>query len=301
MTNTYTPPMIDGVCASTLYLQKLSSPPPSLLSFLCTKFNHISNQEWQQRFLNQQILDDQGKALDINAPYQHGTSIYYYRFVADETHVPFEHQLIFENDDIMVVDKPHFLTVAPAGNYVRQTLLSRLKHATNNPNLAPIHRLDKDTAGLILISKNPATRHLYQSLFKEQRIHKVYHAIAKTCPTLEFPMTISLHLERGKPFYVMQANLGKPSNSTTHIETLYSHDGWTKYQLTPITGKLHQLRAHLNHLGAPIRNDPYYPQVTHRVANDFSKPLQLLAKSLEFCDPITKQNMLFSSPRELDL
>lgn len=301
MTTDHIPPMIDGVCASTLYLPKLNASPPSLFAYLCNKFSHIGADQWRQRFLTQQILDSTGKALDIDTPYHYGTHIYYYRFVADEPHVPFEHRLIFENDNIMVVDKPHFLTVAPAGNYVRQTLLSRLKQTSNNPHLAPIHRLDKDTAGLILISKNPATRHLYQALFRQQRVHKVYHAIAKIHPNLSLPTKVSLHLERGTPFYVMQVNPHKSANSTTHLDILCTKNGWAKYQLTPTTGKLHQLRAHLNHLGIPIKNDPYYPSITHQAANEFDNPLQLLAKSLAFYEPIDKRDVAFVSPRELCL
>lgn len=293
--------MIDGVCASTLYLQKLPYQPASLFAFLCETFTHISPSQWQERFLSGQILNSTGTPLGIDTPYRHGTHIYYYRFVANEVVVPFAYEIIFENDELMVVDKPHFLTVAPAGNYVRQTLLSRLKHATNNPHLSPIHRLDKDTAGLILISKNPATRHLYQSLFASQSIHKIYHAIAPVCPHLALPITFSTHLERGEPFYTMQINPNKPANASTHIELLQSKNSWGKYQLTPTTGKLHQLRAHLNHLGIPIKNDPYYPSVRHRHGDDFSCPLQLLAKSLAFFDPVSKCDVAFVSPRSLSL
>ena len=301
MHSLYTPPMINGVCASTLYLPKHTPPPSSLFDFLCQKFAHISPKQWQQRFKQGQILSSTGKVLDQSTPYQHGTFIYYYRFVENESCIPFTYELLFENDDLMVVDKPHFLPVTPAGSYVQHTLLTRLKSATKNPQLSPIHRLDKDTAGLMLFSKNAKTRHLYQALFEKQNIHKVYHAIAQTTHQHQIPKTISLHLERGTPFYVMQVNPNKPANSHTHIKLLTQNGDWAKYELTPITGKLHQLRAHLNHLGIPIKNDPYYPTITHQARDDFSKPLQLLAKSLSFCDPVTKRDFSFTSSKELTL
>ena len=293
--------MIHGVSASTLYLEKLPNTPDTLFEFLCQKFTHISSTQWQKRFSTKQILSNLGEPLTTKTPYQYGTYIYYYRFIENETVIPFEHTVIFENDELMVVDKPHFLPVTPAGHYVQHTLLTRLKANTKNANLSPIHRLDKDTAGLILFSKNPDTRHVYQALFEHQRIDKTYHAIAKINPSLKLPKTVRLHLERSNPFYVMQVNTKKPANSQTHIQCLETKGEWAKYQLNPTTGKLHQLRVHLNHLGIAIKNDPYYPTIHHKAADDFSTPLQLLAKSLEFYDPLTHQTLTFHSPQSLTL
>ncbi len=291
-------PLKHGVSPSRLYLEKLNPTPTSLLAFLCDKFPHITPKVWQERFDAQQIFDHTGKALSSNHPYHHGSYIFYYRHVADEIAVPFTHRLIFENDDIMVVDKPHFLTTAPAGRYVKETLLSRLKDSTQNTNLSPIHRLDKDTAGLLLISKNPATRHLYQGLFASGQIHKVYHAIAPY-QAFDFPIKVSVHLDRGEPFYTMKVCQDKAPNTTTDIRLLSRNGDLAKYELSPSTGKLHQLRVHMYHLGIPITNDPYYPKVKHRADDDFDRPLQLLAKSLQFIDPITGQKMMFVSDRAL--
>lgn len=291
------PPMQNGVSPSSLYLEKIANPP-CLLDFLVTKFPHIDRATWQHRFYLGKVLDENHKPLSANDKYQQGTTIYYYRELASEAIVPFCHQILFETPEFMLVDKPHFLTVSPAGNHVQETLLTRLKQATGNDALSPIHRLDKETAGLILISKNPDTRGLYQSLFARHAIQKTYHAIAPTS-TLPLPDFLSLHLERSEPFYTMQVNASKPANTHTFIKALEQQDNWTKYELTPTTGKLHQLRVHLAYLGIPIKNDPFYPIIRHRSANDFSTPLQLLAKELSFTDPITGQAYHFSSSLSL--
>lgn len=303
MGEVFVPPMIDGVSPSVVYLEKFmdnTNTPADIYHFLCQKFPHILPDEWQRRFDDGLVIWDDGRRVDANSPYCHGRHIYYYRFLENETIVPFEHEIIFENREFMVVDKPHFLTVTPSGNYVRQTLLTRLKCKTNISTLSPIHRLDRETAGLILISKNSETRGIYQSLFKKQTIKKVYHAIAPVHFGLAFPLDVNLCMERGEPFYTMAVVDGVP-NSHTRIHRLQVHDGWAKYELYPTTGKLHQLRVHLNHLGIPIKNDPYYPSICHKEQGDFASPLQLLAYSLSFVDPITKQQMSFRSNRTLDL
>lgn len=296
----FIPPMINGVNASQVYLPKLTEQPASLFHFLCDHFSHIPANEWQQRFDDQLIIDMQGNSLNLTSPFQQNTHIYYYRFLAHEIHVPFEEKILFENNDLMVVDKPHFLTISPTGQYVQETLLVRLKKTTNNPDLTPIHRLDRETAGIVLISKQPATRGLYQQMFAERQVQKIYHAIAPYNPDLIFPCAISLRMEKGEPFYTMQVVEGD-ANSHTDIEILEHHQSWAKYQLKPLTGKQHQLRVHLNSLNIPIKNDPFYPIVTHKKDDDFSKPLQLLAKRIEFIDPVTQQKMCFCSDHELTL
>lgn len=299
-TSAPTPPMIEGISPSRLYLEKLTTKPPSLCAFLCEKFPHILPCEWERRFAQGLILDEWFNPLDIGTNYEQGRTIYYYRFLENEVVVPFDYELVFENEEFMVVDKPHFLAVTPTGEYVKETLLTRLKADTNNANLSPIHRLDRETAGLILISKNPATRSLYQGLFAQHHIHKTYHAIAHACPHTIAPTELSLHLERGEAFYTMRVNPCKPANTHTIIDTLATSEKWVKYELSPTTGKLHQLRVHLNHIGTPIRHDPYYPCIRHKDKADFSEPLQLLAKRLAFCDPVSGRVWVFESRRELD-
>ncbi|MCJ8160607.1 pseudouridine synthase [Acinetobacter zhairhuonensis] len=299
-TNNFVPPMIRGVSASKLFLPTLQPAPQSLYDYLCQQFDHISTQEWQQRFQDQLIYAADGTILSLESAYLANHHIYYYRFLAQEIHVPFQHQILHETDDLYIVDKPHFLTMSPTGQYVQETLLVRLKNQTGNADLTPIHRLDRETAGLVLFSKRPETRGIYQQMFAKREVQKTYHAIAAYQPSLQLPLTLQLRMDKGQPFYTMQIIEGEP-NSETLIDILEHNSNWAKYLLKPETGKQHQLRVHLNHLGIAIKNDPFYPSVQHKPDDDFSNPLQLLAKRIQFKDPVTGEYMDFSSNFELTL
>lgn len=289
----FTPPMRDGVTASTVFLPA-KTQFASVFAYFVHHFSHISIEEWQQRFLQGLVFDASGTALTQDTPYLAKQHIYYYRALPYEVEVPFEHRILFENSHFLLVDKPHFLTVSPTGKYVKQTLLTRLKKDSNNPDLSPIHRLDRETAGLILISKQAATRGLYQQLFAQQKVKKTYHAIAPYCGNIAFPLRFSAHLKKGNPFYTMQIT-EEASNSLTDIDILEHGEKWAKYELKPLTGKQHQLRVHMNALGLPLKNDRFYPQVQHLADDNFNEPLQLLAKNIEFIDPITQHRYSFSS------
>lgn len=299
----YQPPMINGVSASKVFIpqqEKNQTTPTHLYDYLIAHFDHITAQEWQQRFHDRLILDASGQALNLDSPYLANQHIYYYRFLANEIHVPFQEQILFENDDLLVVDKPHFLTISPTGQYVQETLLVRLKKAKGYADLSPIHRLDRETAGVVLFSKRPHTRGIYQQLFAERQVQKTYHAIAAYRAALKFPCQVALCMEKGDPFYTMRVVEG-PINSQTNIQLLQHDQKWALYELKPHTGKQHQLRLHLNWLNIPIQHDPFYPIVAHKAADDFSNPLQLLAKKIEFFDPVSKQAMQFSSEQCLTL
>lgn len=296
----YTPPMRDGVTASKVFLNNTDKTFETTFAYLCEHFPHISVNEWQQRFEDQLIIDMSGKILTLNSPFLENSHIYYYRFLANEVPVPFKEKILFENDDLLVVDKPHFLTISPTGQYVQETLLVRLKKATNNPDLTPIHRLDRETAGVVLFSKRVETRGLYQQMFAERKVNKTYHAIAPYKVNLEFPCSVQLRMDKGEPFYIMQVIEGE-NNSHTEISLIEHNSQWAKYLLKPTTGKQHQLRVHLNWLNIPIKNDPFYPEVIHKADYDFSQPLQLLAKHIQFIDPITAAEFSFYSGFELTL
>lgn len=303
-------PTIHGLSPSKLYLpnlKELNFIPKTVFEFLCLKFSNISQDEWKSRFndklvfvqINYQFINL--TLTDLYKNFQNHT-IFYYRHLSDEIKVPFDYQLIFENDRFMVIDKPHFLTMTPTGNYVQETLLTRLKNDTGIDDLTPIHRLDRETAGLVLFCKDKQYRNAYQSLFATQQIKKVYHAIAPVNKDLNFPIELSLYLERSEPFYTMKVGNDTPNSHTViHLLEIDKSREWAKYELHPSTGKLHQLRVHLSYLGLPIKNDPYYPIVYHKANDDFNNPLQLLAYSLQFIDPITNQPYQFFSQQELYL
>lgn len=288
MTRAALPPR-DGVPASRLQL-----PPgdwATVLDALCAHFPRITRAVWIDRFARGRVLDAEGRALPLDAPYRVGLEIGYYREVIDEPVIAAEARVVHVDAHLLVVDKPHGLPVMPAGGFVEQTLLTRLVRRFDNPHLVPLHRLDRATAGLVLFSVDPATRDAYQSLFRDRRIDKRYEALAPPLPGLALPHRRCSRIERGTPFFRMHETEGA-ANSETGIDVIARDAGAWRYALTPVTGRKHQLRVHMAALGAPILYDPWYPDIA-----DVSpgSPLQLLARSLAFDDPLDGRPRHFTS------
>lgn len=310
MTRNKLPPVRNGVGASSVTLPNRGEWA-TVLDYLIARFPSIAASTWQMRFASGLILDADGQAMSAAAPFRGQARVYYYRDLVAETHVPFEAKILFQDEYLLVADKPHFLSVMPAGRYVQETLLVRLKRATGIGTLSPMHRIDRETAGLVVFVIQPETRGAYQSLFHNHQVEKHYEAIAPLRPVAEtgihppfvFPMRYRAHLRESSNFMQMEVVTEQASNSETEIELLAADpdSGLGHYRLTPVTGKKHQLRVHMNALGIPIVNDAIYP--VHRTipADDFTHPLQLLAKFLAFVDPITGVKRCFESAQSLSL
>jgi tRNA pseudouridine32 synthase/23S rRNA pseudouridine746 synthase len=251
--------------------------------------------------------------------------VYYYRALTDEPRIPFEAKVLFQDDHLVVVDKPHFLPVTPSGRYLQETLLLRLQRQLGIETLSPLHRIDRETAGLVLFSVRPQDRGAYAALFRAKAVTKHYEAIALWRADLTLPHTHRSRMETGTPFFRQHEVPGEP-NSETRIELMErieqhpthsdahsnTHDGepsakqarqWARYRLTPVTGKTHQLRVHMNALGLPIEGDLFYPHVVHGPgpnSDDYAHPLQLLAQEVVFIDPISGLRRRFASQRKLN-
>ncbi|BDX33944.1 RNA pseudouridine synthase [Mycobacterium antarcticum] len=219
--------------------------------------------------------------------------VYLYRDLPEEVPVPFDVPVLYRDDDIVVVDKPHFLATMPRGRHVAQTALVRLRRSLDLPELAPAHRLDRLTAGVLLFTARREVRGAYQTMFARGEVRKTYLARADVS-TLAFPLTLRSRIlkERGR----LQA-YEEPGES--NAETLVEHLGDGLYRLTPRTGRTHQLRVHMASLGLPILGDPLYPEVVDVGADDFPDPLQLLAHRVEFVDPLSGDRQVFVSERSL--
>ncbi len=286
----------DDAVASTLQLP--AGEWATLLDGLCARFPRIDRAQWADRFRRGRVQDAQRQPLTAGSAYQVGMTVHYFREVAQEPVIPFEEIILWRDEHLVVADKPHFLPVAPTGIYVRETLLTRLVRRLDNPDLVPLHRLDRGTAGLVLFSANPCSRAAYQALFRERRIEKHYEAEARPLPATCFPIERQSRIVKGAPFFRMQEAPG-PANASTRIELLAAQADWWRYALYPVSGRKHQLRVHMAALGAPIRNDSYYPVLQAAAADDYSRPLQLLARGLAFVDPLSGVRRQFESLRDL--
>lgn len=242
-----------------------------------------------------EVVDADGVVIDAAAVRPAGASVYLYRDLPDEVPVPFAIPLLYRDDDIVVVDKPHFLATMPRGSHVAQTALVRLRNELGLPELSPAHRLDRLTAGVLLFTTRREVRGAYQMLFARGLVHKTYLAAAPVDPTLALPRVVrSRIIKRGGHLQAV-VEPGEP-NAETLVE-LVSPDG--RYRLTPRTGRTHQLRVHMASLGLPIIGDPLYPKVIEVPTDDFSTPLRLLAQRIEFDDPFTGSRRTFVSRREI--
>jgi len=293
----------EGVSSSRVYLPA-SESYPTLLDFFIANFPHIEPSEWSARFSEGLVMTVDGQPVAASDAYQPNAHLLYFRRLAREPEIPFEEEILYQDEHILVADKPHFLPVTPSGLYLHQTLLNRLKKKTGLQHLSPIHRIDRDTAGLVIFCIQPNERAHYQNLFRDRAVTKVYEVVAPYSEELsaKLPMMYQSRLEESEHFLQMREVAGEP-NADTYIELIEVVKPWAKYRLTPGSGKKHQLRCHLNALGIAIKFDQIYPVLTpyQEYDLDFSKPLQLLAKEITFVDPVTGENRSFVSRREIHL
>jgi tRNA pseudouridine32 synthase/23S rRNA pseudouridine746 synthase len=282
----------DGVGASRIHLPP--GPWKSLLDFLHERFPQIDHEIWRQRLLQHKVRDADGAPLSVDAAFVAGQVVQYFRELPCEPTIPFEAQILYHDAHLLVADKPHFLATMPAGRFVQQSLLVRLKNETRLDQLAPLHRLDRATAGVVLLSVDETTRHAYSALFAERRVEKTYEALAATQALLSFPLTRRSRIAAGEPFFRMRETDGEP-NAQTQIDVIENRGDISLYRLAPLTGKKHQLRVHMAALGMAIINDRWYPLLQDESEDDYSRPLKLLARRLVFTDPLTGEPRVFES------
>lgn len=289
-------PIIEGVGPSYQWLPK--GDWETVFDFLKDQFPNVSADTWLSRMAKGGVVDESGLQLNSESPYRPGACVFYYRELEAETKIPFAETILYTDEHLLVADKPHFLPVIPSGRFLHETLLTRLRKKTNLEHLVPLHRIDRDTAGVVLFSHNPETRGVYAALFNDRQVKKVYEAIAGNLENPSFPVIRRSRMVAGEPFFRMK-EVGGVTNSETRIVEVEKMDGVSLYRLNAVTGKKHQIRLHLAALGIPIINDKFYPEIEPVAEDDFSAPLQLLAKSVCFTDPLTEQKRFFESVRKL--
>ncbi|MFX4271949.1 pseudouridine synthase [Propionibacteriaceae bacterium Y1685] len=266
---------------------------------LVERLPRLTPEQIDQMLAEGRFVDDTGQPLDARTAYLPHTFIWFHRDLPDEVEVPYEIEVLHRDEQIVVIDKPHFLSTIPRGQHIRQSVVVRARDQLGLPELAPAHRLDRITAGVLLLTTERRWRGPYQSVFEHRRATKVYEAIAPVDDELAFPQVVRSHIvkERG----VLQAYEipDAEPNAETVIELLGQRNGLGRYRAIPRTGKTHQIRLHMLQLGLPIINDPFYPELREIPVDDFSAPLQLLARELAFTDPITGIERHFTSHRTL--
>ncbi|MFD3840357.1 RluA family pseudouridine synthase [Streptomyces sp. NPDC058642] len=246
------------------------------------------------------VVGADGVPVAPDAAYVPGMYVWFHRELPYEVPVPFPLELVHRDEHIVVVDKPHFLATTPRGSHVTETALARLRRELGVPELGAAHRLDRLTAGLVLFTVRPEERGAYQSLFRDRQVRKEYEAVAPYDAALALPRTVRSRIVKERGVLAAYEVEGEP-NAVTHVELVDRRAGLGRYRLTPTTGQTHQLRVHMNALGVPILGDPLYPEVAAPVpAGEFRHPLQLLARALDFTDPVTGVEHRFRSTRRLE-
>ena len=288
---------------SKLSLPQTNPGVATVLEYLILKFPYVDAQVWRQRIADGKVHCDDGSLITTQSRFQPQQRVYYYREVASEPSIPFKESILFQDEHILVAYKPHFLAVVPGGKYVNECLQYRLRRSTGIEALQALHRLDRVTAGLVMFSVNPDTRHYYHQLFASRQIHKTYQAIAiigEAENLIGEEWDVKNCIGQGEPRFRMAVTEGA-ANSHSVIRCLQQSDRQALFELNPVTGKTHQLRVHMQALGWPILNDKYYPELQPLSADDYSAPLQLLAKELRFVDPVTRESRCFSYEGTLSL
>jgi tRNA pseudouridine32 synthase/23S rRNA pseudouridine746 synthase len=262
----------------------------SVLVELASRFGEAAG----QKVLAGEVVCADGNVVGAGTVLPPGAFVYLYRELREEVPVPFDMPILYRDDDIVVVDKPHFLATMPRGRHVAQTALVRLRRELDLPELSPAHRLDRLTAGVLVFTARREVRGAYQTMFARGEVRKTYLARAAVDAELDFPVTVRSRIIKRRGVLQALEEPGEPN-----AETLVEHLGDGLYRLTPRTGRTHQLRVHMNSLGLPITGDPWYPNVIDAAPDDFSQPLQLLAHRLEFDDPLSGERREFVSSRSL--
>lgn len=301
-------PVRDGVGATRLHVP-MTGAWPTVGAYMAERFFHLDPERLLTRFDRGEIVGRDGAPLTRETPLGAHEFVWYYREPPVEREIPFEIEVLHQDDDLVVADKPHFLPTTPGGKYLQNSALVRLRNRLGIPELTPIHRLDRATAGLLMFSVRPQTRGAYQLLFENRQVEKVYEAVSAlpegwdaASPTLggrALPLVYRNHIEKLRAHVCVRVDADREPNSETLIELIGCDEHVLHTRLRPHSGKMHQLRVHLAALGAGILNDGFYPELLPEAPDDFTRPLQLLARELRFIDPLSGAPRAFVTRRTL--
>jgi 23S rRNA pseudouridine1911/1915/1917 synthase len=235
-----------------------------------------------------------GETIEVNLPPPQPTSL-----------VPLDKPLdiLFEDEDLVVVNKPAGLVVHPAAGHAQDTLVNILLHRVdrlsmgfNEQRPGIVHRLDRDTSGVLVVAKNDPAHHFLAAQFREKTAHRIYWAIVHGVPKIP-ERSMKSHLARHptdrKRFASSPGGHGKVAITHYRLrEALAPRYSWL--ELTLETGRTHQIRVHLSEAGLPILGDPLYGRRDAFVAR--LKRVALHACELGFEHPRSREKMYFRVP-----
>ena len=308
-------PVRDGVNATRLRLPE-DGPWATAMDYMLHRWGHIDPQGIEDRFDAGEIVGEGGIPLNRATKLEDHTFIWYYRSLPPETRIPVELSILHQDEHLLVVDKPHFLPTTPGGTYIQESALVRLRNQLGLPDLIPMHRLDRMTAGILLLSTSPETRGKYQVLFEKRQVRKEYECVsaaepAAGYPAVDFPVVVRNRMTKSRSYLLAEVIEGEP-NAETRVELLETFDGGASaagasvgaarralYRLEPHSGKTHQLRVHMASLGLGIVNDAFYPDLLDKAPDDYTRPLQLLARGIRFVDPVSGKPVEYRSRLQL--
>ncbi|AGF73671.1 hypothetical protein A605_13375 [Corynebacterium halotolerans YIM 70093 = DSM 44683] len=267
----------------------------------------------QARFDAREVVLRSGEPLTPETLVQPGWDVYFYRMPAPEPTVPHEIGIIHRDEDLIVVDKPPYLATMPRGRHITETVTVRLRRSTGIQELSPAHRLDRLTSGVLVFTVRPEVRGAYQRLFAERQVTKTYEAIARHDTALAATTPLEWASRMVKTPGEIQGYIvdGEPNARTTLADVVPLTDDeqtamesvhgplerQARYVLRPETGRTHQLRLHMWAAGVPILGDPVYPRIYSEAEEDMAVPMHLIARSLEFTDPLSGEARRFVSRR----
>jgi|GEM_PF-786070 len=258
----------------------------TLIDFFALRFPRIPEATWRERFAGGKVWGADGPVV-ANAPYRPLLQLYYRREMEREPPVRTDIEVVWSDDDLLVVDKPPHLPVTPGGPWVRHTLLHLLETRTGCTELVPLHRLDRLTSGLVVLSRTRGTRAHFARLFQPSApVEKSYTAVCELAGG-DAPERAVLehHIRRSRDQHWRQiVDPDLPLNARAEIELIATSGRLFAYRVRPCTGRKHQIRVQLAAVGLPVLGDPLYGTRPFNDPEDLATRLWLDAHEIRVTD-----------------
>lgn len=230
----------------------------SLLDYLARRFTYHSAAEWA-RLLALGRLELEGAAARGDEPLREAMSLRFAVVDYDEPEVPLDYRILERDGDVCFAHKPGGMPVHRTGRIFFQTLANLVKESLGDDAWAPLNRLDRETSGLVAFARGPEAFRAYAPGSPGSRWAKFYIAVVRgTPPAASGSIDQALGEMPGSAIRCQMHPLAQGKPALTLYRTIASRDGLTLLALSPITGRKHQLRAHLSGLGCPILGDKIY-------------------------------------------